>query len=902
MLRRTIILLLFLFGQSLFLYGGTTGKIKGKILDSQTNEPLFGANIIVENTTLGAASDINGEYFIINILPGKYTLVVSFIGYKQSKVLEVEVFSDRTTTRDISLAPASLQTNDVVIVAQRDKIETDRTNTASYISSQQIESLPAQEIGDLLQLQAGIVKGASGALHMRGGRGGEIAYLIDGVPVTDQYRGGSAVGLENNWVQELQVISGTFNAEYGQAQSGVVNIVSKEGSKTFGGKFSISAGDYISSRDDIFMNIKKVSFAEKDATMTLYGPTGLADFSFYASLRYNSSDGWLYGQRRSRIDDTVPIQAYIQEKQKNQSDAERVYGIWIPDSLQTGDGSYVAMNPSEKYSFYAKVSGRLSQDIKISYSSFYNQGENKSFSNSRRYSPDGARTYYNKNNNQILSLNQVLSKRTFQTLSFSYYSNNNQSYLYSNPMDPRYRGSAHSFEGFYYGGTDNYRSDITNSAIGAKYDLTSQFDNYNQLKIGAEVKKHKIDYSTMSTISDGPVYKEPELRTPAVNTANNNVYKVEPLEAALYIQDKVELNSVIFNAGVRVDYWNPNAKVPENLRAETKTSDGIRLNSSLIDAETRLQFSPRLGLAFPISADGVVHVSYGHFFQLPKFNAIFNNYEFEVELGGLSTTMGNANLKPERTIAYEVGLQQNVMDMFNLELTAFYKDINNLLTQEIINTADKKVYARYTNRDYGNVKGVTVTLRSNVTKGVTGSVDYTYQVAKGNASDPNAVFTNFQTSPPKESEKQVLPLDWDQRHTLNASLMVGDATDWGMTIIGRFATGQPYTPSNPSSQLTTQFENSDRKPNTYNIDLNLYKMVNLFGFKVKLFCQIYNLTDQLNEKYVYSSTGRADYPYRTYSDLQLVRKNPNFTVDEIDLSPQYYSEPRRILVGFSLDF
>lgn len=902
MLRRTIILLLLLFGQSLFLYGGTTGKIKGKILDSQTKEPLFGANIIVENTTLGAASDINGEYFIINILPGKYNLVVSFIGYKQSKVLEVEVFTDRTTTRDISLAPASFQTNDIVIVAQRDKIETDRTNTASYISSQQIESLPAQEIGDLLQLQAGIVKGASGALHMRGGRGGEIAYLIDGVPVTDQYRGGSAVGLENNWVQELQVISGTFNAEYGQAQSGVVNIVSKEGSKTFGGKLSVSGGDYISTRDDIFMNIKKISIAEKDATLTLYGPTGLADFSFYSSLRYNSSDGWLYGQRRSRIDDTVPIQAYIQEKQKNQSDAERVYGILVPDSLQTGDGSYVAMNPSEKYSFYAKVSGRLTQDIKISFSSFYNQGENKSFSNSRRYAPDGARTYYNKNNNQILSLNQVLSKRTFQTLSFSYYSNNNQSYLYSNPLDSRYRGSAHSFEGFYYGGTDNYRSDITNSAIGAKYDLTSQFDNYNQLKIGAEFKKHKIDYSTLSTISDGPVYKEPNLRIPEVNTANNNIYKVEPIEAAFYVQDKVELNSVIFNAGVRVDYWNPNAKVPENLRAETKTSDGIRLNSSLIDADTRLQFSPRLGLAFPISADGVVHVSYGHFFQLPKFNAIFNNYEFEVELGGLSTTMGNANLKPERTIAYEIGLQQNVMDMFNLELTAFYKDINNLLTQEIINTADKKVYARYTNRDYGNVKGITVSLRSNFTKGVTGSVDYTYQVAKGNASDPNAVFTNFQTSPPKESEKQVLPLDWDQRHTLNASLMVGDATDWGMTIIGRFATGQPYTPSNPSSQLTTQFENSDRKPNTYNIDLNLYKMVKLFGFNVKLFCQIYNLTDQLNEKYVYSSTGRADYPYRTYSELQLIRQNPNFSVDEIDLSPQYYSEPRRILVGFSLDF
>jgi Outer membrane receptor for ferrienterochelin and colicins len=307
-------------------------------------------------------------------------------------------------------------------------------------------------------------------------------------------------------------------------------------------------------------------------------------------------------------------------------------------------------------------------------------------------------------------------------------------------------------------------------------------------------------------------------------------------------------------------------------------------------------------LAFPISSDGVVHVSYGHFFQLPKFNAIFTNYEFEVELGGLETTMGNANLKPERTIAYELGLQQNIMDLFNLEITAFYKDINNLLTQEIITTVDKKEYARYTNKDYGNVKGITITLKNNLTKGVSGSLDYTYQVAKGNASDPTAVFTNYQSSPPKESEKQVLPLDWDQRHTLNASVIIGDVSDWGMTIIGRFSTGQPYTPSNPSSQLTTQFENSDRKPSAYNIDLNLYKIIKVLGTNVKLFCQIYNLTDQLNEKYVYASTGRADYPYRTYSELQLTKQNPNFTVDEIDLRPNYYSEPRRIIVGFSFDF
>lgn len=901
-IRTIFLLMLMIFAQTTILNGGTTGKIKGKVIDRDTKEPLIGANVLLEGTTLGAATDLNGDYFIINIPPGKYTLKASYIGYQPTRVVDIEVYVDRTTTRDVELVSTSFQTGEVVIVAQREKIEMDRTNTASYISSNQIEALPALEIGDLLQLQAGIVKGASGSLHMRGGRGGEIAYLIDGVPVTDQYRGGSAVGLENNWVKELQVISGTFNAEYGQAQSGVVNIVSKEGSSKFGGKLQVAGGDYLSSRSNIFMNIDKYDLGEKDATLTLFGPMGLPDLSFYTSIRYSASDGWLYGQRRTKTDDTVPIQAFIQQKQLAISDDERIYGIRIPDSLMTGDKTFVAMNPSDKIAFYGKISAKLMGNLKLNFSSFYNTNEYKSYTNSRRYAPDGSRTYYGINHNQILNLNHVLSNRTFYTLSFSYYNNNTKSYLYDDPMDPRYRGTAHSFEGYYYGGTDNYRSDITNSALGIKGDFNSQFDNYNQLKTGFEIKLHKVDYKSSNTVSNGPVYKEPNLQVPAQNTSNNNLYLVEPLEAAFYIQDKLELKSIIINAGLRVDYWNPNAKVPENLRASTNPNDGIRLNTGLLNAEKRIQVSPRFGLAYPISADGVVHVSYGHFFQLPRFNAIFNNYEFEVELGGLETTMGNANLKPERTIAYELGLQQNIMDLFSVEITAYYKDINNLLAQEIINTTDKKVYARYTNRDYGNVKGITVLLRNNFSANVSGSLDYTYQVAKGNASDPNAVFTNFQTSPPKESEKQVLPLDWDQRHTLNASIMLGDMTSWGMSITGRFSTGQPYTPSNPSSSITTQFENSDRKPSFYNIDMNIYKFFEVFGTRIKLYCQIYNLTDQLNERYVYASSGRADYPFRNATELQLLKQNPNFTVEEIDLRPNYYSEPRKVLIGFSLDF
>ncbi len=883
--------------------GGTTGKIKGTVRDKLTGEPIIGANIYLKDYPIGAASDETGIYFILNIPPGEYTLIVSALGYATIKISNVEVFTDRTTTKEFVMAQEMIEGEEVIVTATRPPVEKDRTNTAAYFSSKEIDALPVQEVSDVIQLQTGIVKDASGNFHMRGGRRGEIAYLVDGIPVTDEFRGGSSVELENNWINELQVISGTFNAEYGQAQSGIINIVTKEGDRKFGGKVTLFSGDYLTSRNDVFMNTDQLNLSEKDFTVSLSGPVPLLPKTFiYSSIRYYSNEGWLYGERRTRIADTVPVQAFIHEAQKSQTDEQRLIGIKIPDSLQTGGGEYIPLNPNKKISLYGKISTFPLPSLKVNYSLIFNKGEDKSYSDFRRYAPDGVPINHTTNYNHILNLNHTLSPRTFYALSFSYYSKNNKSYLFEDPLDARYQGTPYSFEGFAFGGTSNGRTDITNSAIVGKLDITSQIDQYNQLKLGGELKRHDLKYYQATTISDGPVYLEPTLRVPAPNTSGNDSYSHSPLTAAAYFQDKIELNELIVNAGLRFDFWNPIAYVPADLEATTDPQDGIRLNSALEEAKIRTQLSPRIGLAYSISSQGVVHISYGHFFQVPRFAYIFENSEFEVELGDLETIMGNANLKPEKTIAYEIGFQQQVYRNLGIEFTLYYKDIKNLLGQEIINTRDKKIYARYINRDYGYVKGIVFSLKKPPSGFFSGSLDYSYQVARGNASDPNSVFTDFQSHPPRESEKQVLPLDWDQIHTLNISAYVGKPANWNLGIIGRFSTGQPYTPTNPGSQLTTQFQNSDRKPVFFNIDLNIYKWIKLAGYRFRLICKIFNLTDRQSEKYVYSSTGTADFPYRTNVEWQLLKRNPNFTLNEIDLRPDFYTEPRRILIGFSMDF
>jgi len=893
------VILLMLFGSTVI--AGTTGKIVGKVTDEQTGEPIIGANLYLEGTSLGATTDLKGEYFILGVRPGSYTLICSYIGYSKTKIQDTRVNIDLSTIKHIALRQETIAGEEVVIVSKRVAIEKGRTNTTAYVSSEKIAAMPVQEVSDLIQLQAGVVRDASGSFHIRGGRGGEIAYLIDGVPVTDQYNGGSSIGLENSWVQELQVISGTFNAEYGQAQSGIVNVVTKEGAQKFSGKVSFSTGDHVSTADNIFWNIQTVELNEKNLTLSFQGPLALLpEGSFYTSLRQKTTDGWLYGRNDILTENTVPIQSYINTAQSTQSQEEQRYGIKVPDSLQTGDGSYVPIDGDTKTSFYGKITTRILPSLKLRYSIFYTSATGKSYSDSRRYSPEGIRTWYDNSYNHIISLNHVLSNKSFYTINFSKYSKNTKAYLFEDPLDSRYRSSPYSDNSFYFGGTQNSRYDILRSALSAKFDLTSQLTQASQMKFGAEIKRHDLDYYSLTTVAEGSLYEEPILRTPDQNTSGYNAYQVQPLEGSAYIQNVFEYDDIIVNAGLRFDYWDPNALLPVDLRAETDTENGIRLGSELEPGVARSQLSPRFGLAYPISDNGVIHVSYGHFFQLPRFNAIYNNYEYEIKLGGLQTTMGNVNLKPEKTIGYEIGIQQQLNLDFSLELTMYYKDISNLLSQEIISTVDEKVYARYINRDYGNVRGITFTLNKLNTDLVSGSIDYTYQIAKGNASDPNAVFNDYNNN--KEIEKQVLPLDWDQTHTLNTSITVGKPGGVNLSLIGRFATGQPYTPSSPGSALDTQFENSDRKPATYNFDLNLYKTVKYNNFRMKLFCKIFNLTDQLNQIRVYSSTGNSEAPYRTIPATFVLSQNPNFTAGEVDLRPDYYSEPRRVLLGIQLQY
>ncbi|UCE20191.1 MAG: TonB-dependent receptor [Gemmatimonadota bacterium] len=881
----------FLLSGNTPLWAGTTGKISGRITDTKTGEPLPGTNVIIEGTTLGAATDLEGYYVILNVPPGMYTLRASMIGYREVRVEAVRVSIELTTERSFQLDPTVLELLEAITVtAERTLIQKDITSTLSSVSAQEIAELPVESVGEVLQLQAGWVEG-----HMRGGRASEVAYLIDGVSVTDPFSGNRAIEVENMTVQELQVVSGAFNAEYGQAMSAIVNMVTKEGNNTLSGTFSMYAGDYLSQRSQLLYNSNENAYGNEHLLSNVE-PTNTIDLQasangpvpvlknklfFFTSARYENNEGFLYGRRVYNISDN-PL-----------------------DSLYTGpggDNAFVSMNPSERLSLQGKLTFKIGPSIKLNVSSLWEKSDYREYNHAFRYNPDGDYGRFEWSYANGFTLTHTLNPKTFYTASLSNFFYDYKYYVFEDPYDPRYVDPdllKNMSAGFQTGGTEMWHFNRNTNTLIGKFDITNQMTRTHQLKTGCELRRHKLflhEFKIREKRDEAGIKIEPfQPDVPPITSPYNNRYTHHPIEAAIYVQDKMEFEDMIVNAGLRYDYFDSRGIVPLDLRDPNNSY--MQREVWYKKATPKHQLSPRIGIAYPITDEGVIHLSYGHFFQIPTFENLYTDPEFEVEIGGLRTRMGYADLKPQKTVIYEIGLQQQLSENVAMDVTGYYKDIRNLLGTEIHELyimGDR--YARYVNRDYGNVRGVTFSLTRRQAGYLSASIDYTYQVAEGNASDPDAVFWDNQSEPPQESEKQVVPLDWDQTHTLNFTVTLSEAGNWGVSLLGRMGSGLPYTPA--YNYQRTGFENSERKPSQYELDLKAHKDFMIGRLRYSIFLKVYNLFDRKNENDVYGDTGRAGYTLTQHSGTVY---GP-LTYDDFYTRSDFYSRPRHVRAGVTLGF
>jgi outer membrane receptor protein involved in Fe transport len=871
-IKNKIPVLIFLILFTSFLSAQTTGKLSGRILD-ENGEPLGGANVLLEGTTLGAASDFEGYYVILNIRAGSYTAIFRYLGYQTIRVEEIKINSDQTTVIDITMSSDVLEGETVTVTAQRPLVEFNQTSSVTSVSRDEIELLPVQNLSEIVNLQAGVVDG-----HFRGGRLGEVQFQVDGVTVNNPYNNSSTLQLDRSVLQEVQVISGTFDAKYGSAMSGVVNAVLRTGSSNFEWSGEIYGGDYYTTDANRYPNNKDVKpYAIQNYQLTFSGPALIPNTTFFLNGRRYMNEGHLFGERRFLPTD--------------KNDFE------IRDFNPTGDGKLIAMNTIEEIGGQVKLTNQSFDRVQLSYQAILNLFERKSYNHGFRFNPDGTKSQETFSITHGLDVTHTLSDKMFYRVSIRNNFFDYRDYKYEDLFDPRYiaagepRGDANFENGAVVQGVDLGRFiQKTNSGI-VKADFTIQADRNNLLEAGVEGQISKIEFGSPGfirpTIVDGVQQLQArygyEPEDPKIET-------FIPKQIAAYVQDRIELGDLVVRAGLRLEYFDANATIPSDLQNPANSISGAPLS---VQKKTTIKsaIAPRLGFSFPLTDMASVYFSYGHFYQMPNLAELYANSNYlvlkDLQAGGISYgVMGNPDLDPQITIQYEVGLKQALSTFLGFELSFFYKDIRDLLGTEFVSTYTAAEYARLTNVDFGSAYGFTIRLDQRPIGPISTSLDYTLSFAQGNSSDPRESANRAATG--KDSRPRDIPFNWDQRHTLNATAVYFQPNDFSISTILRLGSGQPYTPLLGTGFNADLETNSGRKDPFVLVDLRAEKSFSLGPANMSVFMRVFNLlnTNFVNG-FVFPGTGSPDYSLTPATDRSQL------------INPGRYYEPRRIEFGIT---
>lgn len=481
------------------LFAGVTGKITGRITDSGTKEPLLGVNIVVMNSNYGASTDENGNFVILNIPPGTYDVKISYVGYNPVVIHDVKVLVDRNTSLTRSLEATTLEMDEMVVEAERPMIQKDLTSTMSVISRENIEALPVANFTELLSMQAGVV-GSGDNLHVRGGRSNEVAYMVDGMYVQDPLLGGLATNISNDAIEEMSLLSGTFNAEYGNALSGIVNIVTREGGDKLSGKAEVRSSEF---------GVKRYSdLGEKFYTINLNGPLFSNDLRFFAGAEHQAK------------------------------------------------GSYLPFGYSKNSTFFTKLSYAGLEGMKFTFSNRGSLEDRQPYNHSWKYIPDQYLKIDKDSYQSSFTFTHTVLNNLFYDFRLSYFNQGYYSGINKKPenylavTEREYVADRGTGYEFYSKADPAELIDSRTVTVDGKLDMTWQINSVHEVKTGLQYKQHYLNYFY--------IY-DPKRDYPYIND-----YDVKPFEASGYIQDKIELPFLIINAGLRYDYMNANVRFRGN--------------------------------------------------------------------------------------------------------------------------------------------------------------------------------------------------------------------------------------------------------------------------------------------------------------------------------------------------
>ncbi|MFH1699770.1 MAG: TonB-dependent receptor [Candidatus Zixiibacteriota bacterium] len=862
-------------------FGGTTGKIAGMVASAETGEELRGATIRVLETQTATMTDPDGEFYIINLPVGVYTLDISIIGYESAIVREVRVLMDLTTPVEINLDVSPVDLNkSVTVYAKQPLIQRDKTSSGAIVTRDDIMALAdARDVGSIISNMSGSVVGGDGAVHVRGGRMGTLSYFFDGFSVQDPFFSTMGMRIVPEALEELSMTSGGLAPEYGEALAGVVNAITREGTDEFQGRLKVfdGASHTYNVYTGEFSNLRRIN--NHNISLDLSGPIariGERNATFFTYLEFERNDGYLPHNRHKSYSGVGKIVSYLSNNTK-----------------LTFNGAY---HSSDEQRYNHRDNNLLSYDFNLDGSGKY---EDKSYLFGVKFDVNkSANTVYSFKVNKFRTQRKLAPEHLFDLYwnQWPGYSEDENGVYNGTIQDSNYIRSPEYYYWGYTTGDDFYPvyMERWSDYSGANFSLLSQLDKFHQLKFGWDLRHYELHWDTRQFFNELP-YGE--------------TYTAFPWIGAAYLQDKIELNDLIVNIGMRFDYLNSDAEY---------WNDPIEHDYKK-NAKAKYQISPRLGISHPISENSVLHFNYGYLFQPPQASIMYTNLKGELDSG--FPLFGNPDLEAEKSIYYELGLTQLLNNNIRMQITTYYKDISNMVgAREVVDGINN--YTVYINSDYGSTKGVDLILETTNQKLLNWSLNYSYMIARGNASDPDDWYYNYYTILDLDDRPEIptreYPLAFDQRHSLSAVIdlqvpryeklrVLGKKmpTAWGINLLARYGSGLAYTRTDKNGRPVGSL-NDERLPSTLRIDSRFNKDFYLAQNSdryMTFYIEVVNLFNRKNVRQVYTSTGKPD------DDGFDVLNISSATYEEevlyhslLERDPQNYEPPRQLRFGLEFNF
>jgi outer membrane receptor for Fe3+-dicitrate len=920
--------------------------IKGRIFDAESGETMPYTNVFITGTNIGTMAFTDGFYIMRGLPPGTYTVKASYISYEMGSET-VTLGPGEVINLDFHLEVNAIMVEPFEVAAERALIEVDKTGSSHYITAKEMESMPLDQVVDMIAQQPGVTL-QDNEIHIRGGRADDTMFVVDGMNVSDPLAGGGyGYAIDPSIINEIEVLTGGFNAEYGQAVSGVVNVTTKEGSDRVEGKVSFK-------RDYAFHKVPKNDSIHWRDLSTFNEPHNIDIVKASISGPDPISQGLralgldLPGQQYMLLSGSMDIRdGYLPFHTRQSSLQSPVYtsDFWSPRAQNDWNG-------------LAKWTWHMTPDHKLSINASRQVGISQGFTLPGEGYPsdfiDNMEQYLVFTTENILTqayYRQVLSESSWYELTLG----RNFNRLHANVngsddfLDPNYyqlryypqdwingqaSGSADRWHDHY---SESYTMKGAYSFMGA---------GNNKFKTGFDLSFTEMQLvdlqSQVATPPDGKL------------AIGQDIFVAHPVTGAGYFQDTLDFHGMVVNAGVRLDFWAPGREVEKVM---ANTDDYLFINDDMADEfysktnrlfgrNWKTRISPRIGVSFPVTERDKFFFNYGHFSQWPRFAYVYPQLESTV--ASKIQLLGNPNLDPKVTVEYETGVQHEFGGLWSLGVTFYNRDIYDYaksVKMESVDIAANQTPdpyddqpltidpVRYFNGDSARSLGMEVTVIKRTTRWLSGSASVELQRTTGTNSDADkaylaAVYGEVNSNQANDQGLKRSPLVWDKPWTLSMNLdfSVFDKDrpelfgwtmppNWSLNLLARAEAGQRYTPYDYIPNGTADQERGDwySQLGPYKSTVNL-RFSKYWKFernrKVTMSIEVRNLFNHKNFRRVNRYTGEGyqvgDYNPRWVEDNTddqavppVVPNTDSEDYAKAVVDPSYIENPRVILWGVS---